>query len=257
MISLVSDARESYGVQTPGELAERERRALLRDAARTIEQMPLWKLQVIGNQVVPFLYENAGDACEITLHEGVAYCLRRFHSLVRGLVQDAWIRFIRNLRGNREILGESADLSAFLFGSERAGLFEYIAILRETQKGLCFYCEARLHGHEVDHFIPWSRYPCDLGHNFVLACKACNNDKRDHLAAPPHLERWMRRNPDHGDTLRDYFARRKLAHNLAGSMQITRWAYRQADQAGATVWLARDRIVLLDPEWKSVLGECA
>jgi hypothetical protein len=35
----------------------------------------------------------------------------------------------------------------------------------------------------VDHFIPWSRYPADLGHNFVLAHDRCINAKSDYLAA--------------------------------------------------------------------------
>ena len=37
----------------------------------------------------------------------------------------------------------------------------------------------------VDHFIPWRRYPLDLGHNFVLAHSACNSSKGDRLAAVP------------------------------------------------------------------------
>ena len=36
-------------------------------------------------------------------------------------------------------------------------------------------------GH-ADHFIPWSRYPVDLGHNFVFSHPGCNNDKSDLLA---------------------------------------------------------------------------
>ncbi len=32
----------------------------------------------------------------------------------------------------------------------------------------------------IDHFIPWSRYPIDLGHNFVLAHAGCNSAKAYH-----------------------------------------------------------------------------
>ncbi len=40
----------------------------------------------------------------------------------------------------------------------------------EIQEGRCFYCERRLGGApHVDHLVPWSRYPVDLGHNFVVA----------------------------------------------------------------------------------------
>jgi 5-methylcytosine-specific restriction endonuclease McrA len=45
----------------------------------------------------------------------------------------------------------------------------------------------------VDHFVPWSRYPHDLGHNLVLTTAAVNARKSDHLPAEDHLERWLER----------------------------------------------------------------
>jgi 5-methylcytosine-specific restriction endonuclease McrA len=33
----------------------------------------------------------------------------------------------------------------------------------------------------IDHFIPWSRFPVDLGNNFVLALATCNGKKSDRL----------------------------------------------------------------------------
>lgn len=39
----------------------------------------------------------------------------------------------------------------------------------KVQAGRCFYCRRPMgDGLAVDHFIPWPRYPRDLGHNFVL-----------------------------------------------------------------------------------------
>jgi hypothetical protein len=46
----------------------------------------------------------------------------------------------------------------------------------------------------VDHFIAWACYPIDLGHNFVLADRSCNNQKRDRLLAFRHLAAWKERN---------------------------------------------------------------
>jgi hypothetical protein len=46
----------------------------------------------------------------------------------------------------------------------------------------------------VDHFIPWSRYRLDLGHNYALAHTRCNVDKSDRLAAFDRLKRWHGRN---------------------------------------------------------------
>ncbi|MBD3236507.1 MAG: HNH endonuclease [Candidatus Eisenbacteria bacterium] len=254
VISLVSDARGIYDAGSPRELAPDRRAALIRDVARTVETMPLWKLQVMGGEVVPFLYENLGRGHAIVLREGVAFCLRRFHALIRGLAQGAWVRFVRNLRGNRELLGETADLSAFLFGTERAVLSAHVPILQEIQSGLCFYCRKDLRAPEVDHFVPWSRYPVDLGHNFVLACRTCNGQKRDFLAAVPHLERWLRRNEDHRHTLEEQFEQHALAHSLGGSLQIARWAYGQVEQQRGSVWVAAERFEALGAAWRKVLA---
>ena len=66
------------------------------------------------------------------------------------------------------------------------------------QKGVCLYCQQPLPMRaQVDHFIPWSRYPADLGHNFVLAHRGCNNAKSDYLAAEHHLAAWAERNREH------------------------------------------------------------
>ncbi len=77
----------------------------------------------------------------------------------------------------------------------------------------------------MDHFIPWVRYPTDLGHNFVLTHAACNNSKKDLLAAVPHLKRWVYRDREHGEALAGEFGRRGLDHHLESSQMITRWAY--------------------------------
>jgi 5-methylcytosine-specific restriction endonuclease McrA len=65
-------------------------------------------------------------------------------------------------------------------------------VLIDLQAGLCFYCGDRLGDTriEVDHFIPWSRYAADLGHNLILADIKCNNRKRDRIPAVEHLARW-------------------------------------------------------------------
>ena len=156
--------------------------------------MPLWKLQRVGDEVVEFLYPNAGNGKVIRLKPGVVYCLRAFYGIVKDFVDGAWLRFVRRL--NNQSLGQVEDLSAFLFGSERASLDACRPVLMEVQDGRCFYCQKDLTAtSEVDHFIPWSRYPVDLGHNFVLADRSCNNHKRDHLAAEDYLGAWSERVP--------------------------------------------------------------
>jgi 5-methylcytosine-specific restriction endonuclease McrA len=74
------------------------------------------------------------------------------------------------------LLGETLDLREFLFGAERNALGAVRPVLMDLQDGKCFYCKQSMRseaGH-VDHFIPWSKYPIDLGHNFVLADSKCN-----------------------------------------------------------------------------------
>ncbi len=129
--------------------------------------------------------------------------------------------------------GESEDLYEFLFGSERASLEPYAEILRGVQSGACFYCARGLgpDSGQVDHFVPWSRYPVDLAHNFVLAHAGCNDSKSNLLASVEHLERWCIRNVDRERVLADAFAERRLAHDLAASRAIMRWAYGSRNRA--------------------------
>ena len=50
---------------------------------------------------------------------------------------------------------------------------------------------------EVDHFIPWSRYPCDSPFYLVLARKRENQRLRDALKPAAMRQRWERRNDTH------------------------------------------------------------
>jgi predicted RNA binding protein YcfA (HicA-like mRNA interferase family) len=193
----------------------------------------------------------------IQLKAGVAFTLRRFHPFIGEPVRGGWARFVAGLSQNKATLGEAEDLTAFLFGTERASLEPYVPILLELQDGVCFYRQASLvrkTGH-VDHFIPWARYPVDLAHNFVLAHDACNKDKSNVLAAYDDLERWTVRNRDHAKTLESEFDTNKLSHDLDTSRAITRWAYTIAEQSQSKVWLSRtSRFVDLDTRWRTLPG---
>jgi len=226
---------------------------LLREVARTIEVMPLWKLQTIGRDKLHFLYPNVGKGDRIELHGEAVYCLRRFRDLIGDMAETAWVRFVRRLPRNHALLGEEADLREFLFGSDRSGLDVVRHLLREVDGNRCFYCGDTLRGEPVvDHFVPWSRYPLDLGHNFVLADARCNGGKLDRLAAFEHLERWCARNarPDWTAAL----DARTLPHDARRTNRVARWAYAQAEHGGATVWQrGRDGLVNLDLRWRGLL----
>jgi HNH endonuclease len=231
---------------------ERVWRSLLSRVSGTIAQMPLWKLQVVGRTVIPFLYDQHGSGNVINLKPGVVFCFRRFYDLIRNLVQAAWIRHVRML--NTNLLGES-DLAEFLFGTERSVLPGLRTVLKDVQSNFCFYCDKALReGGDIDHFVPWSRYPLDLGHNFVLAHAACNRSKRDFLAAPCHLESWHKRNQLHGAALGQEFDSRGILHNLEATEKIAVWAYSQAQSAGANLWLKNTDLMPIDPSWRQVLA---
>ena len=229
---------------------------LVNRVAKVIREMPLWRLQVIGNQPLEFLYRRSGTGNSIELELDVMFCFRQFYGLVTDLVRGAWVRYIR--RQNQDVLGAPADLDQFLFGSERAPLAVYLPILREVQESRCFYCQREVTASDervhVDHFVPWSRYPVDLGHNFVLAHGSCNLAKADYLAATEHLARWSERNRTADTFLDERFARAKIVHDKESSRHITRWAYQQAAAMRAMTWIKGDRLERVKGDWLTWVG---
>ena len=107
---------------------------------QVVRQMPLWKLQTVGGSQFDFLYPNHGTGTSIELRPGVAFCLRQFHGLIGDLVRGGWIRYIR--RHNHDALGTTADLSEFLFGSERSDLGVVREILDDLQLATAFIAMA-------------------------------------------------------------------------------------------------------------------
>jgi hypothetical protein len=215
--------------------------------------MPLWRLQRIGKEQLNFLYENQGNGHGIQLRPGVAFCFRKFHALISDLVRNAWLRFVR--QQNLGLLGETADLNEFLFGSERNNLALVRPVLLDIQRGRCFYCKGTIAGAtaHVDHFVALARYPVDLGHNFVLADDRCNNKKRDRLPACEHLSAWTDRNATYGEQLRDALDQRGVIMDLAASNQVANWAYGQTEAAKGLTWLRADEMVPLEAGWREML----
>lgn len=227
--------------------------ALVAEVDQVVCKMPLWKLQTVGEERLEFLYENLGRGSRIMLKPGVAYCLRAFYELVRDLIEGAWVRFVQKLNGGK--LGGVTDLGTFLFGEERANLEAYRPILMDVQKGVCLYCRKPLSRQtQVDHFVPWSRYPADLGHNFVLAHDNCNNAKSDFLAAEDHLAAWVERNREHRVELDARLVAAALPCDLTATVQIARWVYQQTENAHGQVWVMEKVLRHLGPGWAMCLS---
>lgn len=110
--------------------------------------------------------------------------------LARPVIEREWLRHVarRNLDHVDEL-----RLEAFLFGRPRVSLAAVRDPLLQLQRGSCFYCEGNRGPWEVDHFLPWARWPDDRLDNLVVAHRRCNNSKRASLAALSHLDRWWHR----------------------------------------------------------------
>jgi hypothetical protein len=160
------------------------------------------------------------------------------------------VRFVQKLNASR--LGNVSDLGTFLFGQQRASLEAYRSILVDVQKGACLYCLKPLSGKtQVDHFVPWSRYPADLGHNFVLAHDRCNGAKSDFLAAENHLAAWIQRNTEHQGELQERLLASALPCDLTATVQIAKWIYAQAEKMNGQVWVNDKVLRPLDPNWEA------
>ena len=230
--------------------------ALVSRIAGKIVEMPLWKLQTLDGESAEYLYSSADSAKTIRIPAGIAFCFRRFHGLVIELVQSAWLQFVRRQPTNKLVLGADGDLEGFMFGTDRRVLGKFVPIFRETQSDQCFYCASRLSTEtaEVGHFIPWSRYRSDLGHNFVLAHQSCNRDKLDRLAGLEYLDRWTKRNSEFGTELAVEFQKAGLIYDQRTTNQIARFAYEQVETTGSSVWLGkRNRLTQLTSDWRDIL----
>jgi hypothetical protein len=222
--------------------------SLLAEVDRVVRLMPLWKLQTVGDERLEFLYENLDRGKRITLKPGVAYCFRAFYELIRDLIEAAWVRFVQKLNANK--LGNTTELGTFLFGQERTNLDAYRPLLMDVQKGVCLYCRKPLSKQShVDHFVPWSRYPADFGHNFVLSHDKCNSAKSDFLAAENHLAAWVERNREHRAELQERLIAEGLSCDLPATMQIVKWVYQQTEKSNGQVWVEKKILRHLGPEW--------
>ena len=236
IVSRLEVARDAYKSLATFQ-ASKDWRPSVTFAATQIEKMPLWRLQTLGGKEHEFLYSNRLESDGIKLRPGVSYCLRSFYPLVLHLVRGHWISHIRRIPANNDIVGKHGDLEDFLFGSPRKALEAAKPVLVEVQAGKCFYCNKPMHEDwHVDHFVPWSRYPRDLGHNFVLSHDKCNLAKRDTLAARMHVEHWLERNDTRGAEIATGLEKAFMC-DVETSRRVTKWSYELEAQTDARLWL--------------------
>ena len=105
-----------------------------------------------------------------------------------------WAKYLEKINSEETTVNLLSKLDE---SSKRNNLSIYRQILfDEFETKECFYCGKPLRedGVQVDHFIPWAYIKDDKLWNMVLACKTCNNKKRDKLADEVFLEKLTTRN---------------------------------------------------------------
>jgi 5-methylcytosine-specific restriction endonuclease McrA len=218
-----------------------------------VAEQPLPRLQTVGptEQALPFLYDidweprdsislarlrSAGPAgLPVRLRPGAGEQLVRLAPLIRPLVELHWTRMVATING---VATEEQDLHRHLFGRDRLvppkALREGLASL---QAGRCFYCREPFHrAPEADHFIPRVRCGIDAVENLVLADRACNNDKRDLLPAPPLVDAWAGRNREHAGTLASLASVYGWDSDPEGTLAVARSIYRYLPMGLAPFW---------------------
>lgn len=203
---------------------------------RTIWENHIFYLQEDSNQ---FLYPYTKNKSKLTLTAEAAYCLRKFSEYIIQYVKQGCVSHIKPNKQNQLIIRPKDDLESFLFGSNRAKLTKLTPYLIEQQNCRCFYCKKLVtKTSDVDHFIPWKKYPRDITQNLVLSCAACNRRKSDMLTGKLHLERWMQEilpNEERSTCI----ANQGFISDEACSRRVAEWAYRHADMARSLAWVGR------------------
>ena len=239
--------------------------ALVCEVEWTLIEMPLPKLQRVGGHDTNWLYrinwadsaarprrslvrayqrgKMAGFDNQIRFQPGVAEAFVQLAGILRPFVLQHWAAKVAALNSLEE-----AKLPAFLFGVDRRSLEPVREPLIGVQAGGCFYCGRPLaRSVEVDHFIPWARQPDNGIHNLVAAHPACNNAKRDFLAAPGHVERWRDRSRVHA------LALDQIAHDTQWEtgerriLGIARGTYLRLPE-DARLWRAKGEFVVANPQ---------
>lgn len=238
VVAAIAQFRARIAVASPQLAASHpDYQLLLATVAKVVSAQPLTYLQNFGGSTHEFIYERAAPG-RVRLKPGVAYCLRRFQPLVQQLARVQWLDHIRLNRRNRLILGDADDLEQFLFETSRQSLAAMGAALRKLEGGKCFYCGLGMATSDVDHFIPFSQYPRDLAHNFVLAHAGCNRSKSDMLAAKVHLERWLYRLAKCSEQITEVGLAAGVVADAAVCRRVAGWGYAGASVSGASAWVA-------------------
>jgi len=211
---------------------------------------PIRLLQTVGKENRPFLYDfdwtesvslkalHSPGGGVMQFKSGAADHLLRLAPLLRPLIELHWTKMVARLN---QIATEDQRLHDHLFGAERTAFpKELRAGLMDLQQGSCFYCNSRLGAStQVDHFVPWSRWPNNAMENLVLA-DSCNSHKSDYLPAMKHVDNWSQRFVHRSVDLAQLAADSNWESSPTRSLSLARTCYAHLPN-GTPLWLlARD-----------------
>lgn len=170
------------------------------------------------------------------------FCLRQFSEIIEELCQKRWIDYIRKNSSNASILNQLPNLEQFMFEPSRNQLNAVANVLVELQDCKCFYCNKPMRNgnYAVDHFIPWSMYPSDTGHNFVLADSSCNSKKSNLLASDEFLHKWQERNEEQDLIIVDRISVLGFLTDKERSHKVAEWAYAQGKENNYLMWMGEN-----------------
>jgi hypothetical protein len=223
-------------------------------------EMPIPRLQRIGREEDRFLYEygwsqsiarsevaayQRGDESafdnRLLLKPGVEESIKAVVGILRPLVRREWAMMVAAMNGLPE-----AKLEVYMFGANRLQLDAVRFPLRDLHENRCFYCEGHLDAKlDVDHFIPWGRYPDNGLDNLVPSHPRCNNQKRDFIAAEDHLERWTSRIAHQDSDLTGIAEKSRWYRDTTRSLAVARSIYSQLPE-GIRLWLKGNELVPAD-----------
>ena len=149
---------------------------------------------VHGKQTDPRIFTftgkpgKAGDEIELT-NDGRQFLID-YQDLIDYVAVSGWVRFTEQFTSAPRLHDKIAGTRV-----KRGAVSQWRDLLRVMQNGKCFYDETHdMASSEVDHVLPWSFVLEDRTWNLVLACRNCNNGKRDRLTNMDALERLCARN---------------------------------------------------------------
>jgi HNH endonuclease len=150
---------------------------------------------VRGTPVVPPIFTfvgkpgKAGDTIELT--NGGRQFLIENKRLIEYVAVSGWVRFTEQFTSAPKLHDKIEN------NKKRGAVSQYREPLKIIQHGRCFYDGSHdMSLSEVDHVLPWSFVLEDKTWNLVLACRKCNNVKRDRLTNVDALERLCSRNEE-------------------------------------------------------------